>query len=59
MQHMSPSFRFSTAAAQLKTAIDPLLEAHNPVRKQIPDRKLFQMARKGDVCRRSMRRSPS
>jgi transposase len=43
-------------APELKIAIEPLLEARNLMRKQkaIIDRRLSQMARQDDVCRRLM-----
>jgi transposase len=43
-------------APELKVAIEPLLEARNLMRKQkaIIDRRLAQMARQDDVCRRLM-----
>jgi len=45
-----------TDAPELKIAIEPLLEARNLMRKQkaIIDRRLSQMARQDDVCRRLM-----
>ena len=48
--------RLLTDALELRTAIEPLLEARNMMRKQkVPlDRSLGQRARKDEVCKRLM-----